>query len=72
MRTIFEWFGYIALFIVLAFRIFLYLVEFWCFIKCFKAMKFNKCFNRKCKFHAYCFRYEYLLTKEEIEELKNL
>lgn len=72
MGTIFEWFGYIALFIVLTFKIFLYLAVLWCFIKCFKAKKFKKCFNRKCKFHVYCFRYEDVLTEEMIEELKKL
>ena len=72
MGTIFGWFGYIVLFILAVFMIFLYLVAFWCFIICFKDKKFKKCYNRTCKLHEYCFRYEDKLTEEDIEELEKL
>lgn len=70
MKIIFEWFGGSVVVAVLTFIIFLYLIELWCFIKCFQSKKFEKCFNKKCKFHKLCFRYEDVLTEKDIEELE--
>ena len=72
METIFEWFVFIAVAIVVMFMVYLYLVAFWCFIHCFKDKKFRKCSNGACKLREHCFRYEDVLTEEDIEELEKL
>ena len=69
IKTIWVWFGYISLAVVVAFILFLYLVELWYFIKCFKI---KRCYDKNCKFHEHCWKYKDIFTKENLEKLLEL
>ncbi len=44
-------------------------VRLYYFIKCIKV---KKCSNRKCRFNQYCYKYQEVLTKEEVDELNRM
>jgi len=44
-------------------------VRFYYFIKCIKV---KRCSNRKCRFNQYCYKYQEVLTEEEVDELNKM